>query len=246
MPVSFRRTTLFLCLSAVALSSAMAATPGTSACRRVVLEGELQAGQGFEKAFTSRLKFGLEPLPSGWIVRILPTDEARGAHDYAELATPPYQSVSPLLISTDWAFRAQDAVAWNPRRFQYAKDKAAFLQMQSLQPAVLAGDNAASGKLAVLLAGQPQATLTILDAKLAPGIADQARMAATVASHLATTPHSADPSAPPTPLGKVEMLHFRIALELSAGAKPAVGAHIESCTAQPTGKVAPASQQTRK
>ena len=41
-------------------------------------------------------------------------------HDYAELATPPYESVSPLLLSTDFSFRAQDAVAWNPRRFRYA------------------------------------------------------------------------------------------------------------------------------
>jgi hypothetical protein len=246
-----RPTTLFASLAiglaaAGTLSSAIAAPPpAPPACRRAVIEGEVHAGQGFEQAFTRELKFGLEPLPSGWIVRILPTDEARGPHDYAELATPPYQSVSPLLISTDWAFRAQDAVAWNPRRFQYAKDKAAFLTMESLQPAVLAGDSASSGKLASLLAVQPQATLTILDARLAPGIADQARMAATVASHLSTTPHSADPSAAPTPLGKVETLRFRVALELSPGAKPVAGAHIESCNAQPTAKVAPASQQTR-
>ena len=65
------------------------------------------------------LEVMLEPLASGWILRVLPASGPRPAHDYAELATPPYRSVSPLLISTDYSFRAQDAVAWNPRRFRY-------------------------------------------------------------------------------------------------------------------------------
>jgi len=71
-------------------------------------------------------------------------------------------------------------------------------------------------------------------------------MAATVASHLAITTHSADTSASPTPLGKVETLRFRVVLELSPSAKPATGVHLESCNAQPTGKVAPASHQSRR
>ena len=50
-------------------------------------------------------------------------------HDYAELATPPYESVSPLLLSTDFSFRAQDAVAWNPRRFRYADNSAEFQRL---------------------------------------------------------------------------------------------------------------------
>lgn len=221
------------------------AVVGQGACRRAVIEGEVTAGRSFEQVFTPGLKFGLEALPSGWIVRVLATDERRGPRDYAELATPPYQSVSPLLISTDWAFRAQDAVAWNPRRFQYAKDKVTFHALEALQPGVLTGDGASDGKLSILLAQQPQAMLRILDAKLAPGIADQARMAATVASHLATTPHSIDPAAAPSPLGKLETMRFRVELELPAGVRASRGVHEESCTSQPTGRKGAASQESR-
>src|ERR1700761_2227192 len=81
MPASIRSTTLLasfvaLIAAVVAPSSAVAANPAAPpSCHRVVIEGEVQAGQGFEQAFTSELKFGLEALPSGWIVRVLPTHE---------------------------------------------------------------------------------------------------------------------------------------------------------------------------
>ena len=76
--------------------------------------------------FTPGLKFLLEPIASGWIVRVLAAAGRGEPHDYAELATPPYRSVTPLAISTDFSFRAQDAVGWNPRRFRYAANAAAF------------------------------------------------------------------------------------------------------------------------
>ena len=173
-------------------------------CKRAVLEGEANAGQAFDRVFAPGLRFYLEPLPSGWIIRVLDANAPREAHDYAELATPPYQSVSPLLISTDWAFRAQDAVAWNPRHFHFAENRAAFQSLKRLLPGALSGDGASAVKIAALVSVQPEGKLEVLDARFAPGVADQSRMAATVATHLATTPHSADSSRGPSALGKLE------------------------------------------
>jgi hypothetical protein len=214
------------------------------ACGRVVFEGDVRAGEGFEKIFARGLKFSLEPLRSGWIVRVLPTDEGRGAHDFAELATPPYRSVSPLLIGTDWSFRAQDAVAWNPRRFRYAGDRAAFRRLAGLYDGVMANDVASSVKAAELASQQPEGVLKILDARLAPGVADQAGTAATVASHLEETPHAVDQSVTPTPLGAIEAMRFRVELNLAPGVEAAKGIRSEKipCDA-PTSSGAGASQQ---
>ena len=95
-------------------------------CSRAVIEGEVRAGGGFRASFGGGLDFVLEPTALGWVVRVLPTGEGRKSVDYAEVATPPYRSVSPLLVSTDFSFRAQDAVGWNPRRFRYAGGQAGF------------------------------------------------------------------------------------------------------------------------
>jgi len=166
---------------------------------------------------------------------VLAADEPRGPHDYAELATPPYRSVSPLLISTDWSFRAQDAVAWNPRRFHYAANRETFRKLAAMYDKVMAGDAVSSARAAELVSAQPEGVLQILDAKLVPGLADQAQMAATVASHLAETPHTVDQSATPSPLGRVEEIRFRVNLELLAGVAENKGQKIEKmfCSAQP-------------
>ncbi len=204
-------------------------------CSRVEFEGDVRAGDGFEKVFAPGLKFYLEPLRSGWIVRVLAADEPRGPHDYAELATPPYRSVSPLLISTDWSFRAQDAVAWNPRRFRYAASREAFRRLAALYDKVMAGDGPSAARAAELVSEQPEGVLQILDARMVPGLADQAQMAATVASHLSATPHTVDQSTTPSPLGRVEELRFRVDLELPAGFRTVTGLRIENifCSAQP-------------
>jgi len=204
-------------------------------CSQVEFEGDVKAGEAFEKVFAPGLKFYLEPLRSGWIVRVLASAMPRGPHDYAELATPPYRSVSPLLISTDWSFRAQDAVAWNPRRFHYAADPETFRKLATAYDKVMAGDAASAARAAELASRQPEGVLQILDARMVPGLADQAQMAATVASHLAETPHAVDQSATASPLGRVEEIHFRVNLELLTGVPGNKGLKIEKmfCSAQP-------------
>jgi hypothetical protein len=196
-------------------------------CSRVVFDGDVRAGEGFEKAFAKGLKFYLEPLRSGWIVRVLAADEPRGTHDYAELATPPYRSVSPLLISTDWSFRAQDAVAWNPRRFRYARNSEVFRRLAGLYGGVMANDAVSSSKVAEVVSEQPEGVLQILDVRMVPGLADQAQMAAVVASHLEETPHKVDQSVAPSALGRLEELRFRVKLDLPEGIVPVPGLVVE-------------------
>ena len=191
-------------------------------CRSVVFEGEVKAGQSFQRVFANGLgakglEFDLEAIASGWIVRVLPVGAPRSAHDWAELATPPYKSVTPLAVSTDFAFRAQDAVGWNPRQFRYAGNAEIAHRLGDLYARVLASDPQASTEAAQLTEEQPQAKLEILDAVLVPGTADQWRMAAAVASHFLSTPHEVEQNARPTKLGDLRELKFRMQLELPEG-----------------------------
>ncbi len=236
---------VFRALSSIFISqSAVAAPPHTQMCHQAVIEGQVAAGQSFNAVFAKGLRLYLEPLHSGWVIRVLDAHAPREKHDYAELATPPYQSVSPLLISTDWAFRAQDAVAWNPRHFRFAADRAAFRMLEHLQPEVLAGNAESEAKLASVLIKQPEGTLELLDSRFAPGLADQAKMASTVALHLAGTPHVADESAAPSALGRLEAIRFRLLLELPSGMRVMSGVTEKpvQCGGQPTTVNAKASQ----
>ena len=238
-----------LCCMALLLGAFVPATssgePAKPGCRQAVIEGEVAGGQGFDRVFAAGLRFYLEPLRSGWIVRVLDAGAAREAHDFAEVATPPYQSVSPLLISTDWAFRAQDAVAWNPRHFRYAANRASFRSLKQLQAGALAGDGSDIVKLSELVSRQPEATLDLLDARFAPGIADQAKMAATVAGHLESTPHTTDINAAPSQLGRLESIKFRVKFNLPGDvrATPGVSEMSVPCNSQPTSAINGASHR---
>jgi hypothetical protein len=200
-------------------------------CVRGVVEGEVRAGAGFVRPIGSGLEVMLEPVASGWVLRVLPMGGARPAHDYAELATPPYQSVNPLLISTDYGFRAQDVVAWNPREFRFAADARTFERMLELYGVYERGSSAqAEEELAKLASRAPEGRMEILDAHFVPGTADQAKMAAAVASHLNTTAHTVEQPADgrATALGRVTWMRFRISLELPAGFRAAPGVKVES------------------
>jgi len=206
---------------------------GTASCRVEVIEGEVAAGQSFERAIGNGLRIKLEAIASGWIVRVLPVG-AFEEHDYAELANPPYRSVSPLLIGTDFSFRAQDALAWNPRRFHLAADRTSFEEILGLYkedarlsrvgatPEETVALRGVESRLAMLVSAMPEAELTILDAHLVPGTGDQSKGAALVATHLNLSAHQVDQPAngKATPLGRLDWLRFRIRLDLPKGFRP--------------------------
>jgi hypothetical protein len=201
---------------------------GAATCRRAVLEGAVRAGEEYVRPLGNGLEVMLEPLASGWILRVLPVSGPRPAHDYAELATPPYQSVSPLLISTDYSFRAQDVVAWNPRRFHYAASARDFAAMSAAYLEYMKGASrrgAVEAELADLASRSPEGQVEILDSHFVPGMANQAQTAAMVASHLSMTPHSVDQAGDGkgSALGRVTWIKFRISMDLPAGFQPAKG-----------------------
>jgi hypothetical protein len=176
------------------------------------------------------LDFLLEAIPSGWIIRMLEHNAPRAEYDYAGLATPPYMSPNPILISTDFAFRAQDALGWNPRHFQYfasgtqfRQASAAYAIYKTAKPGMplTAETSAAMSKLLTLSTAASSADLEILDAHLIGGMHDQSLMAATVASHFNATAHIVEQTdARPSPLGTITWMRFRVTFADSSSGKP--------------------------
>lgn len=190
-------------------------------CTVSSFEGQVSYGQTYRHAINSNLELVLDPLPSGWLLRVLPIGKPRPQHDYAELATPPYQSVTPLAVSTDFSFRAQDAIAWNPRNFRFVAESDAFNRlMMAYNNYIGAQDSvsrrSAEGRLTSLVQQAQSGELRILDAKIVAGTADQAGLAAMVASHLSETAHSVVATHGETisPLGRITWFRFRISLRL--------------------------------
>jgi hypothetical protein len=196
-----------------------------ASCRVEVVEGELNAGKGFEQAIGNGLKLWFQPTASGWILRVVPVSGALGDHDYAELATPPYQSVTPLSLSTDFAFRAQDAVGWNPRRFRFATSEAEFKRLDEVYERYESAGATPPATFEVDLADEvskaAEGKLTIVDATLVPGMADQWKMAAAVSSRFESTAHTLvmPGQGSGSPLGKLIWVRFRVELALPEGFK---------------------------
>ena len=190
--------------------------PKPPACRVLSIEGELKAGKSFSRAMGNGLRLWFEPIAAGWILRVVPIAGPLPAHDFAELATPPYQSVSPLSLSTDFSFRAQDAVGWNPRRFHYAISPAAYESLSEVYTRFMQAGATPPPPLQLELSDQigkaGEGKLTILDASLVPGTADQWKMAAAVSERFTRTAHTLlpPPGGKPSPLGHLESIQFRV------------------------------------
>ncbi|SEC53795.1 hypothetical protein [Terriglobus roseus] len=212
-----RGTSIFFALLALGTRSLLAQG---LLCPSRQFEGQVEAGKSFRRPMDRSHDFVLESIASGWIVRVLPASGPRPMHDYAELATPPYRSPNPLLISTDFSFRAQDAIAWNPREFHFFTTGTQLATATRALEATEREPNhpSAGAALFPLLPQACTAELRITDARIAGGTADQAATAAMVASHFAQTAHTLETDATPTKLGRIVSLHFRV---LFQGSKPA-------------------------
>ncbi len=225
-------TGALLLLSPPFLSGQARAGAPQRSCRAEIVEGELTAGHEFRAGIGNGLALYFQPIASGWILRVIPATGPPGDEDYAELATPPYESVSPLSLSTDFAFRAQDAVGWNPRRFRWAGSEAEFIRLHEAYLRYVHAGASPPGPLEVELSEQvaraAEGSLSILDARLVPGMADQSAMAAAVASHFTSTAHTlVDPAdGRPSPLGRLLWVRFRVRLELPPEFRPTHGGHL--------------------
>lgn len=222
-----RAASIALCLAVLSSASAQ------QSCRKLTFDGQIARGEPFNHAITRNLNFSLTPVASGWRIEVQATG-SKSAHDAAEVATPPYQSVNPLLLTTDYGFRAQDAVSWNPRDFQFVTDAETLSDASRDEDALLSGKlspaqkSALASRLIEVTRSSAHGQLRILDASLVPGTADQSPVAASVASHWRTTPHTlVQPrqGSNSSPLGTVVSLKFEVTLWLPEIIAVAPGLH---------------------
>lgn len=200
-----------------AAQAARSPAPEHAPCS-VVITGDVQAGQAFHAAISPSLQLLLDPVPHGWILRVLPSTGPMPPDDMAELATPPFRSINPLLLTTDFGFRAQDVVGWNPRPFHYLRRRADLAAAEQAFLAVVSPPHPTPAEqLAVvrIASNAAEGRLEILDARLVPGTADQSSAAALVATHFLSTAHSIlqPDSRAGGPLGRVDWMRFRATLE---------------------------------
>ncbi len=188
-----------------------------------VIVGEVAAGQRFTQPFGGGLEFVLDPTRQGWVVRIEPLHRAVPGPDFAEVATLPFRSVNPLLLTTDFGFRAQDVIGWNPRSFRYLQSPGQFARARRAYDEAVSATQpspAQTAEVAAVVDASREGRLEILDARLVPGTGDQSPAASLLATHLLTTPHILADATAANTVGRVEWLRFRATL----GGVPAVWA----------------------
>jgi hypothetical protein len=221
---------------------AVAAAPSTQ-CRRVELQGQVDAGKEWR-----------QPIGQGWVFRVIPIkpgakgysgwdlvmDRVSGAGfpDALLLATPPYDSINQREVGTTFGLRAQDAIGWNPRSFRFLTSPTELRKAQKLYfalhddqaakrrngesapPADVKGPvdfpEAASKSLMDLAEHAAKGQFRILDARLTPGTADALPYAQNWALQESNIPHSITAARSPTPYGSLDSIKFEIVLWLPA------------------------------
>ena len=217
-----------------------AAKPGKRACREVVLHGEVQAGREWHAGIGEGWVFRVLPISmghdlkgyTGWDM-VMDRESGVGYPDALLLATPPYGSLNEREIGTTFGLRAQDAIAWGPRRFRFFTDMARMSKARNLFAVVMplrAGGttaNANSAEQAKATQGllsmlddhtaMGDGELSILDARLVSGVADPPEFARQWAARLSQVPHTNEQTAgAPSALGELRWMRFAVTLRLPA------------------------------
>ena len=227
-------------LAAMAPASGLGAAPRQSTCRKIVLMGEVSAGEEWKAG-----------IGQGWILRVVPIDATKtpagldpysgwdlvvdrvqpaGFPDALFLATPPYNSINEREIGTTFGVRAQDAIGWNPRSFRFLTDLAAFRESRQLHLQLIRDSGAGQAqagkvhqrtpgagafdpirRLMALTRQSSPGQFRILDARMTPGVADAAPFAENWALQPARTAHTAQPA----PGGKSTPLGFLLWIRFS-------------------------------
>jgi hypothetical protein len=207
--------------------------PDESGCRKLELRGEVAAGQEWQA-----------PIGEGWLFRVLPiapsgkgytgwdlvVDRAdardAGYPDALLLATPPYGSLNEREIGTTFGLRAQDAIAWGPRRFHFFTGLKDLRRGRELYKAVttqsVAGmvhdqtdktnEREAESELLKMVGGGVRLAageFTVQEARLAAGIADPPPYARQWAEHPSQARQTLLQSAAnPSALGELRWIGF--------------------------------------
>lgn len=159
--ISRRSAGLSIALGMITVTAAqtMAAAPHPANCEKIVMMGEVTAGQEWKAAIGEGWVFRVMPIQpgspgySGWDL-VVDREQPAGFPDALMLATPPYDSINEREVGTTFGVRAQDAIGWNPRSFRFLTNPAFFKESQqhfqrrySNAPPT-AKDKAATGKAA--------------------------------------------------------------------------------------------------
>ena len=227
---------------AIVVLALSAAVGHAAACKKVVIEGDVTSAREWRT-----------PIGQGWILRVLPiapgqagysgwdlaVDRAQpaGFPDALLLATLPYDSINEREIGTTYGLRAQDAIGWNPRSFRFLADPAAFREGQHIFRSLVAAgqmqqkggppNTQAIARLLELQKGAAAGELSILDARLIPGVADPAPYAQNWAVASSRTPHQVESAAAgkATPRGALHWMRFSLTLWLPGGWNLPPGLH---------------------
>ena len=209
------------------------------------LQGEVNRGQEWRA-----------PIGQGWIFRVIPIadreysgwdlaiDRDGSYPDALLLATPPYGSLNQREIGTTFGLRAQDAIAWQPRKFHFLTSEKNVAEARELYQAVMAGSvktrqtapsqslSSSSSSLLAIVGDRRRVSageFTVLDARLTAGVADPPPYATQWAAQLQQVPHTFVPSSgKPSPLGQLIWMRFRATLWLPAGWRLPSDLHAES------------------
>ncbi len=205
-------------------------------CTRIQLDGAVTAGKEWQAAVGQGWRIRLVPIaPSGKGYQgcdlAFDRESGGGYPDALLLATPPYGSLNEREIGTTFGLRAQDAIAWSPRRFRFLTTVGALEQGRKLfgRLATLGGgrwavDGDVSRELLQLVSGASEGKLTIASAEIVTGTADPAPYARQWATQLGRVPHTILPSqGAGSERGEVHLMRFTITLALPKEWKTAPG-----------------------
>lgn len=209
------------------------------ACRLVTFDGKLAAGSSWKTPIGQGWELRLVPIAgnySGWDMVAAPVGDA-AYPDALLLATPPWGSLTEREIGTTFGLRAQDAIAWMPRRFHFLTTVDQLARARKAFPAAVAGGPmaaSASNSLLTEIAHAASGELTITNAKIVAGIADPPTFAQQWASHLGRVPNQQlSAGANPTPRGEIRSIEFRVRLWLPATWKVPAGLKAEKAPCEP-------------
>ena len=220
---------LMLGLLAATAAANLPAAPHPATCQKIVLTGEVSAGQEWNAPFGQGWVFRVLPIQgySGWDL-VVDREQPAGYPDALLLATPPYNSINEREVGTTYGLRAQDAIGWNPRSFRFLTTPEALKEAQKLFPLLGSPANQnptqsqnpaaarAARRLMALEAQSAAGQFRILDAKLAPGVNDAAPYAENWAIRSARTTHTIEPptAGKPLPFGELHWMKFSVTLWL--------------------------------
>jgi len=203
-------------------------TKPDSVCRKLELAGEVSAGQEWSAAIGEGWMFRVVPIAgsgkgyTGWDL-VVDREAGGGYPDALLLATPPYGSLNEREIGTTFGMRAQDAIAWGPRRFQFLTSVPDLAQSKRDFDLVMAGPGGlnansrskAAGELLKRMEGASAGRFEVLDAKLTAGVANPPAFAEQWPMHLSRVPHTlVPPSGTPTARGELHWIRFAATLWL--------------------------------